>query len=200
MEIMFEYTRVFISLLVILGTFGNPFIFNTIFDELKLDLKEKRRAIKKAYTIAYIFWLFIFISGPLILYLFGITTKSFAIAGSLFLSYIGFEILVKDIPASANVGKNNENLEKLITSPIAIPLITGPGTITTTILYRALYPDVFLLFLTMSLSFLFSFLFIYIFIGLLDKINKKFLVVMGRLFGLIMIAISIEILLNALNL
>jgi len=188
----------FFSLFIILGTFGNIFLFDTILSNYTNDVKEKRRAVKKAYLIAYLIWLPIFILGEGFLYIFGINKESFAIAGSIFLSLISFEIISKDTPSYVKVGDEGK-IESVIASPMAVPLITGPGVITTTIIFKSIISNVIYLFLAFSLAFLLSFLVVYIFIGLLSKISRKYFVVLNRLFGLILLSIAIEILISAIK-
>jgi len=188
----------FFSLFIILGTFGNIFLFDTILSNYTNDIREKRRAIKKAYLIAYLIWLPIFVLGEGFLYIFGINKESFAIAGSIFLSLISFEIISRDTPSYVKVGDEGK-VESVIASPMAIPLITGPGVITTTIIFRSIVDNHFYLFLTFSLAFLLSFFVVYTFIGLLNKISRRYFVVLNRLFGLILLSIAVEILISAIK-
>jgi len=190
--------RAFFSLFLILGTFGNIFLFDAILSNYTNDLKTKRKTIGKAYLIAYLIWIPVFLLGDYFLYIFGISKYSFAIAGSIFLSLISFEIISKDIPSYTKIIDEGK-LESIIVSPMAVPLITGPGVITTTIIYRSMISDTVPLFFVFSLAFLLSFLTIYIFIGLLNRINKKYFVILNRIFGLILLAIAIEILISAIK-
>jgi len=188
----------FFSLFIILGTFGNIFLFDAILSNYTNDIKEKRRAVRKAYLIAYLVWLPIFVLGESFLYIFGVNKESFAIAGSIFLSLISFEIISKDTPSYVKVGDEGK-IESVIASPMAVPLITGPGVITTTIIFKSIINNTLHLFLTFSLAFLLSFLIVYIFMGLLSKISRKYFVVLNRLFGLILLSIAIEILISAIK-
>jgi len=188
----------FFSLFLILGTFGNIFLFDAILSNYTNDLKEKRKAITKAYLIAYLIWLPIFLLGEYFLYIFGVSEQSFAIAGSIFLSLVSFEILSKDSPSYAKIGDEGK-IENVIVSPMAVPLITGPGVITTTIIFRSMINDIISLFLVSSLAFFLSFLTVYILIGLLNRINRKYFIVLNRVFGLILLSIAVEILISAVK-
>lgn len=193
------YFRAFFSLFLILGTFGNIFLFNSLLENYTRSINKKREAIRKAYIIAYLIWIPIFFLGKHFLYIFGITEKSFAIAGSLFLSLIAFEIISRDTPSFTKIYDNKEKLENIIVTPMATPLITGPGVITTTIIFRSLLDDIFTLFLIFTLAFILSFFIVIISIGLLEKIDKKYFIVLNKIFGLILLAIAIEILLNSIK-
>jgi len=191
-------TSAFFSLFLILGTFGNIFLFDAILSNYTNDLKKKREAIGKAYLIAYLIWIPIFLLGDYFLYIFGISKQSFAIAGSIFLSLISFEIISRDAPSYAKIGDEGK-LESVIVSPMAVPLITGPGVITTTIIFRSMISNIISLFLVFSLAFLLSFLTIYILIGLLNRISRKYFIILNRIFGLILLSIAIEILISAIK-
>ncbi|MEM4588078.1 MAG: MarC family protein [Nanopusillaceae archaeon] len=196
----FIYLRAFFSLFLILGTFGNIFLFNSLLENYTKSINRKKEAIKKAYLIAYLIWLPIFFLGKNFLYFFGITEKSFAIAGSIFLSLIAFEIISKDIPSFTKISNNKEKLEEIIVTPMATPLLTGPGVITTTIIFRSIIKETILLFFIFTLSFIFSFLIVFLSIGILEKIDKKYFMVLNRIFGLILLAIAIEILFSTIKL
>ncbi|MEM4772863.1 MAG: MarC family protein, partial [Nanoarchaeales archaeon] len=129
------------------------------------------------------------------LYFFGITEKSFAIAGSIFLSLIAFEIISRDSPSFTKFSDNKEKLEEIVVTPMATPLLTGPGVITTTIIFRSMLNEFLLLFLVFTLAFILSFLVVFFSVGILEKINKKYFMVLNRIFGLILLAMAIEILL-----
>ncbi|MEM0379406.1 MAG: MarC family protein [Nanopusillaceae archaeon] len=189
------YLRAFFSLFLILGTFGNIFLFNSLLENYTKSINIKKEAIKKAYIIAYLIWIPIFFLGKNFLYFFGITEKSFAIAGSIFLSLIAFEIISRDSPSFTKFSDNKEKLEEIVVTPMATPLLTGPGVITTTIIFRSMLNEFLLLFLVFTLAFILSFLVVFFSVGILEKINKKYFMVLNRIFGLILLAMAIEILL-----
>lgn len=193
-----DYVSAFISMLIILGTFENILIFNNILDSFKFDMNKKKKTIKDAYIIAYLVWLPFFFFGTYFLLFFGINLPSFAIAGGIFLFYIGIEILIRDVPSYARL--ENVNEEGIAITPLAIPLLTGPGVITTTLIYRSYNLSLITLFFSFSLAFLISFIITYYGIQALGKINEKYLIVINRFMGLILLAIAIEILLNGIHL
>lgn len=193
-----DYTSAFISMLIILGTFGNIFIFEGILNSLGVKDNEKKKAIRKAYLFAYLIWIPVYIFGLEFLKFFGISLPAFAIAGSILLFYIGMEILVKDIPASARL-ENNNKLEEVVITPMAVPLLTGPGVITTTLIYRSYNLDPFLLFIVFSLAFLVSFVIVYNGNRILSKVDKKVILVLNRISAIMLLAISVELFIHGLK-
>jgi multiple antibiotic resistance protein len=91
--------------------------------------KEKAKAANKAVLVAGILaFIFIFF-GKNVLDFMGITLNSFKIAGGLVLFLLGIEMIL-DFSFSKNKAKNYS----VAASIIAVPIITGPGVITTSIL------------------------------------------------------------------
>ncbi|MGC9133369.1 MAG: MarC family protein [Nanopusillaceae archaeon] len=195
-----QYIGILVTMFIILGTIPNIFVFESIFDSLELNINQKRYAINKSFLIAYIIWFIIFLFGKPFLEVIGINLIDFRIAGGIFLFYIAFEILAKDIPSHVNIKNHGEELENIIATPLAVPLITGPGVITTTLIYVSESLNIFYLFITMSLAFLISYLIIYNSTFILEKFGKKNLIILNKLGGLILLAIATDIILTGIKL
>jgi multiple antibiotic resistance protein len=73
-------------------------------------------------------------TGQEIFTLFGISIYSFEVAGGILLLIIAIKILI-----SGSMNEKAESPESLGAVPIAMPLLVGPGAITTTILNLQLY-------------------------------------------------------------
>ncbi len=122
------------SLTVFTGFFAimNPIAGIPVFVALTegADDQAKERINKKATTIAF-FIVFVFvILGKFIFELFGITIPAFKITGGLLIFYIGFEML-QSTKSSVKHLKTVAVNEEIAISPLAIPLLAGPGTIVT---------------------------------------------------------------------
>ena len=87
-----------------------------------------------ALAILLVFWCV----GSQVLQLMGININSFYIVGGLFLMIIAYQMVFekrqKRRRATAEKAINDSALSSLATFPLAIPLIAGPGAITTVIL------------------------------------------------------------------
>jgi len=134
-----------------------------------------------------IMFAFLFL-GEKLLGLFGVDISSFAVAGGIILFLIGMEMVL---------GRNffkHDNLHPTSASivPIAFPLIAGAGTITTIISLRAAYaiPNI-------VTGVLLNLAFIYVVLKSSGYIEKKLgvggLDVMRKVFGIILLAISIKL-------
>lgn len=198
-----DYTQALISMFIILGPFGNIFIFESILNSLGVIDKNKRSlAIKKAFLIAYLTWIPIFIAGLYILKFFGITIESFKIAGGILLMLIALDILRDNTPKISNIKHQDSEIEKVIVTPMAIPLLTGPGVITTTLLYKtktvSLLEDI-CLFVIFSIAFVLAFLVVYNGEKIIDRLGRTKIILLNRLMGLILLAIAVEFIVNGIK-
>jgi len=122
------------SLTVFTGFFAimNPIANTPIFLGLVegKDKLAKKRIAKSATITAFIIVVAFIIIGKYIFQLFGITIPAFKITGGIIIFYVGFEMLISkksDIHGQSNVAQD----EDIATSPLAIPILAGPGTIVT---------------------------------------------------------------------
>ena len=98
--------------------------------------------IKKIYIQATIVSFFVlslfYIFGTAILDLMGISMSSFKIIGGLFLIAIAFQMVLEQRQSrrqnTAEVALDDESIQSLAIFPLAIPLIAGPGAMTTALL------------------------------------------------------------------
>jgi multiple antibiotic resistance protein len=89
----------------------------------------QRRKVYNTATIVGMVLLLVFaFTGNLILSVFGLSIYSFMVAGGILLLIIAIRILI-----TGSMHENIESPESLGAVPIAIPLLVGPGAITTTI-------------------------------------------------------------------
>jgi len=122
-----EILKSFLSLFVIMSAFASIPVFLSV--TLKMDDKQKAKAVSYAVGIAAIV-LFVFLFfGQAILSVFGIDFQSLKIAGGVVLSLLGIE-LVLDISFS---GKGHEFSPGIVL--LGTPLLSGPGVIVTTVIF-----------------------------------------------------------------
>jgi len=126
------------ALTVFTGFFAimNPIANTPIFLGLVGDVKkaEKKRIAKKASITAFIIVLSFVILGKFIFEMFGITIPAFKITGGILIFYVGFEMLQAK-KSSLQHHKEIDLDEGIAVSPLAIPILAGPGTIVTAMSY-----------------------------------------------------------------
>ena len=89
---------------------------------------QKKKVYNTATIVGVILLLVFAFTGTGILSLFGLSIYSFEVAGGILLLIIAIRILI-----SGSTQENVESPESIGAVPIAIPLLVGPGAITTTI-------------------------------------------------------------------
>jgi multiple antibiotic resistance protein len=126
------------ALTVFTGFFAimNPIANTPVFLGLVGDRdKSERKSIAKTSCItAFLIVLFFVILGKYLFELFGITIPAFKITGGILLFYVGFEML----QSKKSKIHHNEEIEPddgVAISPLAIPILAGPGTIVTAMNY-----------------------------------------------------------------
>jgi len=94
----------------------------------------RRRVARRALLIAFFVVLVFCVAGSSIFHLFGITFPAFRITGGLVVFVIGFHMLQGEPSRVHNPSKQDRDLEaelEVAVSPLAVPILAGPGTITT---------------------------------------------------------------------
>jgi multiple antibiotic resistance protein len=121
-----EFGKASLALFIIVDPFGNIPIFVGLTENVQ-DAQKKK--VYNTATIVGVVLLLVFaFAGTGILSLFGLSIYSFEVAGGILLLIIAIRILI-----SGNMQENVQSPESIGAVAIAIPLLVGPGAITTTI-------------------------------------------------------------------
>jgi multiple antibiotic resistance protein len=122
------------SITVFTGFFAitNPISNMTVFVPLTqgADKKTKNDINKRANIIAFIIVAVFVVLGKYIFELFNISIPAFKITGGILIFYIGFDMLQSKQSSVKNLSKVDID-ENIAVSPLAIPILAGPGTIVT---------------------------------------------------------------------
>ncbi len=94
------------------------------------DQKERIQVARKAVSVALLIGLALILAGSYIFRFYGITIPSFKITGGFILFYSGFEMLQSKKTGIKHLNYTHFD-ENIAISPLAIPLLSGPGTIVT---------------------------------------------------------------------
>jgi multiple antibiotic resistance protein len=112
----------FALLLVIVEPLGNVPVFVSLTGDLPAP-RRRREALATALIVAAILLVFMLVGEPLLHY-FGISLESLQVAGGLVIAVAGFQMTV-GVPA-LGTGSSEEGASIAFT-PMAIPLLAGPG-------------------------------------------------------------------------
>ena len=179
---IFSISLILFSVIDILGSV--PFIITIRRREGKIHA-EKATLISAGLMVGFLYL------GKGILDLFGLDVASFALAGAIVIFIVAMEMilgitLIRDDPDAKGTGS---------IVPIAFPLIAGAGTLTTILSLRAVYEEVNIL-----IGILLNLVFIYLVLrssSWLERvIGKSGFAVLRRVFGVILLAISVKIFKN----
>lgn len=155
-----------------------------------LDLKKKNGHIEpiKATLVAGGIMLSFLYLGEKVLKLFGVDIQSFALAGAVVMLIMGMEmILGRKFFKDSGPGSPGGSIV-----PLAFPIIAGAGTMTTLVSLRAQYS-----YESIVVGILVNLVLVFLVLRssqwLEDRIGDDGLKVMGKIFGIVLLAISIKI-------
>ena len=152
------------------------------------SLKQKFGHIEseKAAIVSGILMISFLFIGNKILKFIGVDVNSFAIAGAFVIFIIAVEMIL-----GIEIQKNSEAKSASIV-PIAFPLIAGAGTLTTTLSLRAEYHDI-----NIICGIILNTIFVYLVLKSANWLERKLgdgtLQVLQKVFGIILLAISIKL-------
>jgi multiple antibiotic resistance protein len=114
---------------------------------------ERKRVLRFAALTAFaVVMVFALVGSVVMTYVFRISMGEFTFAGGLLLAIIGIRDLVsaglhgnESARPEEEASQRKMRLHALAVSPIAVPLLAGPGTIVTVILFQGQYGQVFAL-------------------------------------------------------
>ena len=131
--------KAFVTLFVII----DPIALASVFLVLTTSLggAERRQIVLRAVIIAFVVLSAFALGGERFVALLGISFPAFRIAGGLLLFSIAFEMLFERRQArkaaTAESARGEDDIQRIAAFPLAIPLISGPGAITATMLLAA---------------------------------------------------------------
>lgn len=156
-----------------------------------IDLKKKAggyiQSGKATFVAGILMVLFLFV-GESILHLFALDVASFAVAGAIVIFLLGLEMVL-----GISIFKEDENLARSASVvPIAFPLIAGAGTMTTILTLKASYATFNIL-----IGILLNLVLVYVVLRASNWIEQKIgrggEAILRKVFGIILLAISIKI-------
>jgi multiple antibiotic resistance protein len=129
MEIFHELMLAFIGILPVVNPFSKPPIFLSITEGL--TPAEKKTQAFKACVYAFLILLVSLLAGTFILAFFSISLPALQIAGGLLIARTAFQMLNpnRDHHQTANEEQEARAKEDISFVPLAMPLLSGPGSI-----------------------------------------------------------------------
>jgi len=191
----FIYT--FTSVLVVVSPISGVVTFISLTS--KMTHEEKNQIAKKSVTLACVIAIFFAIAGNIILNLFNVSVDSLRVAGGLLLFSIAFDMMHARISGESiteeEISQSQER-EDIWVFPIGLPLLTGPGVISTVIVMMGSTENIhqkILILVSIILTFIIC-LYIFLFSRRIHKlIGYNGMLVFSRLMGLLLAALAVNL-------
>ena len=155
-----------------------------------IDLQHKTGKVP-AFKVSVISWIMltiIYFLGDGILSLFGVDIESFAVAGSIIILAIGFEMTFDITIFKYDAGP--KEVSSFV--PLVFPLIVGAGSFTTLLSLKAEYAAI-----NIMIALFLNMVFIFIVLKSIDRIEKilgpGFVYILRKFFGIILLAIAVKL-------
>ncbi len=197
------FLKAFVSLIAIM----NPFSSVPIVISLVQDYSEKEIriiAFKAALYSAFILVFFLF-TGDILFRFMGITLPAFKVGGGILLFLIALNLVYGEF--GKEKGKKHEieaalQRENIALIPLAMPLLAGPGSITTVLILRASaknIEDVALLLIAIILACFIAFIVFALSYFLYNLLGKTGINVLSRITGILLLAVSVQFITEGLK-
>jgi len=187
----------FTSLFIIMNPIGLVPLFYIWTSDY--TIKEKLTLLKKSAIVVILTLMTFAFFGGAIFKFFGITIDSFKVAGGILILKIAWDMLHAQISKTRHNLKENEEpilVEDIAVVPMAIPLLAGPGSITTSIIlmeHSITTYDTLIIIFSIILATVVSVIILYLSDNIAKILKVSGIKAIVRIMGLILAAISIEI-------
>jgi multiple antibiotic resistance protein len=193
------------SILIIVNPLGATLIYVSL--TTTLDRPARDIIARDSCRFALFILLFVAVLGAWILQLFGISLEAFRIAGGILLFGIGMEMVyakTSRTKLTATEKYESRDTDDIAIMPIAIPMIAGPGAITTTIVLMneaiALTPlAVGVVFISLIFSIVITYYMMKNSDYIMSKVGQREYRAINRLMGMLLIAIAVQVVLTGLR-
>lgn len=154
--------------------------------------KKAQRVIAKTATItAFLIVVCFVLLGKYIFEIFDITIPSFKLAGGVLIFFVGFNMLQSKKKEQKDVGEHASD-DGIAISPLAIPILAGPGTIVTAMNYaaEASYLQIGIIITIFALITYMTFVAFNLSDTIVNKLGNSLIKVIGKIMGLILAIIG----------
>lgn len=198
-----SFFKIFLTVLIIIDPLGCTPVFLSTTSHL--DELQRKKVLRKAIRISAVVLALFVLLGRIILDFFGITPGAFYIAGGILFFFIAFDMisskprLTKSTPADS---ENAQDTSLIAVFPIAIPLIAGPGILTTIMLYVSTPEDGIITIIMLCVSLILALIIDYWTLRfstlLLKLLHRTGLFVIEKIMGLILSGLAVQLVYDGL--
>ncbi len=184
----------FTSFFTLINPLGTMPIFMTMTSEL--DVKQRNATAKKASIVGFLTIVAFALSGQLLFNFFGISVNSFRIVGGVIFFIMGMDMLQARLgQVKIKESEVKSYISDISITPLAIPMICGPGAITNAIVLMEDASSLQLkivLFSSIFLVIVITYLILFSSSRIIKMLGQTGNNVMMRLMGLIVMVIAVE--------
>ncbi|MDD1702972.1 MAG: MarC family protein [Methanoregula sp.] len=188
----------------------NPLTATLTYVSLTTNLEKsvKDQIVRDSCTIALAILIIIGLVGTVILQVFGITLEAFRIAGGILLFGIGMEMVyakTSRTKLTATEKYESQDTDDIAVMPLAIPMIAGPGAITTTIVLTneaagmSVLADA-VVFVSIIIAVVTTYYMMRHSEYIMQRIGQRQYRVINRLLGMLLIAIAVQFVITGIRL
>ena len=202
-EALTFFVFAFTSLITLVDPIGFAPVYLSLVEGM--SRKEKKSVAKKGAITALMVLISFWLLGRVIFSIFGITVHAFRIAGGILFFKVGMEMLEAKIsrrrstPAEEAEAGEKEDIGY---TPIGIPLIAGPGAITSVMILSAEATDPLrkgMLLLAIILVMIITYITFIMAGKLTQRFGRTGLRIMQRIMGLILMVMAVQFIINGLD-
>jgi multiple antibiotic resistance protein len=194
-----HFTTVFMAFFAIMNPIANAPLFMGLTEGL--DLGARRRIALRSVALAFVIVALFATFGRQIFILFGITLPAFRIAGGILVGLVGYHLLQGQesnihTPSEQDNALSRDAALGVAITPLALPILAGPGTIATAMNFAAdsTLPELVLVLSALGLVCLLTLAAFLASDSLVSFLGQNAIKVVSRLMGLILAVIGVQML------
>lgn len=199
-----HFATVFMAFFAIMNPIANAPLFLALTDGL--DNATKRKVATHSVLLAFAIVAMFAIAGSEIFKIFGITLPAFRIAGGLLIALVGYHMLQGEqssvhTPAKGDSEKSRDAALGIAISPLALPVLAGPGTIATAMNFAAQSSQLEVMRVLIAFGIMCVITWITFIIGesITRFLGQNAIKVVTRLMGLILAVIGVQMLIEGVH-
>jgi multiple antibiotic resistance protein len=200
-DLILFLSTVFIGFFAMLDPIGNTPIFLIMLGDA--DRKTIRKVAFKSVFVAFIIITLFCFFGHIIFRMFNITLPAFQIAGGIIVFLISYDLLEGKVagPHKPKVSESDLGYDDMAVSPLGIPLLAGPGTISTAMNFvgqgHSLI-NTFLIILVFAVVCVITYFMFVLSKSIADKLRPSIIKTISRIMGLILAVIAVQMIINGI--
>ncbi|MEM1083025.1 MAG: MarC family protein [Verrucomicrobiota bacterium] len=199
-----EFTTILLAFFAIMNPVANTPIFLALTDGL--ESASRRNIAIRALLLAFGIIAGFALCGNLLFEAFGITLSALRIAGGILVAMVGFHLLQGEAsnvhtPKSAADGTTSDSALGIAITPLALPILAGPGTIATAMSFSVGKPFTESLLVVAAFAVVCLLTLVFFLSGekLVRFLGRSAIKVVTRLMGLILAVIGIQMLVEGIG-